>query len=1532
MNNKELNFTTAMPVMKKSLLALAVAGTLAASGVSNATLVSSEYLTISGTSATVEGDMTGTSPGTVTIDASGAATLTSTNGSVAVDTITISEISGTSAIGFTTEDTTATNGLEVTTGGNWGSSNISTGTITLTGNAHATASGVTTLTVANGHTIYGAIIAAAGASDTATSNPTIIIADGGAVSGNITLNGDNTDLTDAALTIGTSGGANGATVTGNVTGGADGEGVITVAGTATITGNIGIGATAGTTALATVTVNDGQALTVTGTVNADLANLGNSSGTGTNTVTFKGATVVLADMALGSNDATSTNVVNFDSSDNAITATIALSTGDDDSDDTNTINIIGSASNTVTYASAIATADKIDNLNTGSATQAGKSLFSSAVDVTNISVLGGDIAAEDSSAVFVGAVGGNAAITAVNITASDTADATAEFQNALTATAVTLNDGTSGNATLIINTTSGAQTIAGTIDAAAAGEGVLNIYDDDNGEEHLATFSGDIGATVRVNAINIGTTAYAGAADFNGDVTAGTVTLAGSILATEVTTLVADAAKAVDVTKLVVTGGTAVDATGDAGSSSATFSGTLAVGSGGIDVNGGAGDVDEDGGAAKVTLSKATTTLAGPVTIDGGASGAAATSAAGGAAELEATLALSATGAFTVTGGTGAGGAGAGNGGVATLDTNAAFTTTSTVTFAGGAGGAGTTDAADGGAATGEFATTIDVLGLTLNGGAGGAGAVSVGGAATATVTGASTIGASGINMTAGAGGAFGGAAVGGASTLKLTGASTITGDINITGGAGHDHDDADGGAASATFTGAVTATAQTLTITGGAGDTADAGDDNGDGGAASATFTANATFSSIVLDNGAAGEATGGIATLTSDAAAANTITGAITAAADGEGAISVATDDAATTFASNIGTSATRIATLNVTSAANKASTGNFNGDVYVDAITLTANATSGAAGALFAKDVGFTTLTLDKVTEEATATFDGTTAQTVTGSIVGAASNDGAIVVSNTGGTVTFASALGSGDSNELGSVTLNSSTTTVFDSTVEAATLSASGAMTLKGAATLSSTLTTANGSTITLGSAFKNGGAVAITAATSVGTLNQTAGAVTVNLSNQFTSGSVTLLDNNATLDATDLAAFTVTDTALVDYSIALGQTDAANDSLIVSATKRTTAGIASNLGMSTAQTAALGQVTDALASGDAAASTAIDSVLVSGGTAAVNAVEQLNPDAGAAHGAALAAVGGVNNVISGRQSATRVAFNTLGNQSGISTGDDANDAVVWAQIFGSSATQDKVGTIDGYDADSQGLALGWETDKSGDLMGLSVSYSDADVDGKSASASHTDTTAVQVSAYGTYGKATDWMVGYASGDNDTKRTVNFGGLNLTASGKYDSSIFTAKVGHAFASSNTGEWTMTPKVDATYTNIDNDGYTETGANNLNLIVASSSNDILTARAGAEFTQRIVDGDSVTIPHINIMAGYDLKNDGASTSATFTGGGSAFTTKGADPEKASVQLGFGVDHVSDDSTVSLDLNADLRSDYDNMSGSLTFKSKF
>ena len=85
-------------------------------------------------------------------------------------------------------------------------------------------------------------------------------------------------------------------------------------------------------------------------------------------------------------------------------------------------------------------------------------------------------------------------------------------------------------------------------------------------------------------------------------------------------------------------------------------------------------------------------------------------------------------------------------------------------------------------------------------------------------------------------------------------------------------------------------------------------------------------------------------------------------------------------------------------------------------------------------------------------------------------------------------------------------------------------------------------------------------------------------------------------------------------------------------------------------------------------------------------------------------------------------------------------------------------------------------------------------------------------------------------------------------------------------------------------------------------------------------------------SVTIPRVSIMGGYDLNNDRAETTSTFTGGGSSFTTQGIDPSNASLELGVGVDHVSDDSTVSFNFNTNLKDGYNSDTASLTFKSKF
>ena len=1589
-NNEALQMNTVIPTMKKSLLALAVAGTMAMSGgayavdlaendewgdgidaaagtitdpsADMAVNVISYTLTINGTGDEVDvGAITGTT-GTVAV--------TSATGAAVDSTIASITLSGAGDVTLTNVDNGNGATLAVT-----GALSIGGALTLLNSEATETAEHVT-MTVTGNYAVTG--ITTVGAAVSNKSNAILNLNGTTISSGSYALNNTGTGLASMVFT-----GTGAQTVTGAINGAAASEGTVTVLSGANL-----------------VTFSD-----VIGTTNDLLAiNVGSAS---------------VAANALFSADISAVTITIH-------TQVAADAVADFDGDvtaDTAILITAGNASGELASASFAADVTGAITLDEGTSSTA-TATFDGAVAQS----ITGDIQGQGAGEGIVVISNTTAAVTFND----DIGDATNTLDSIQIASGATMKQLGNYDDALVFE-------VLGNIDAdgAVGTGGTLTLQ---AGSELLATgtvstITADIDGDVTLTTLNVlggaartatGTTDIGGAiSDIN---IAGTTTAAVNI------TGGAGGAGLTNDSTIAGAGGaiTAATFTGLITGDVTVLSGKGGAGGAGAATIGGAG-----GAGGAVTLTDATAGITGALDVssaDGGDGGAGHASTDGGAGGDGGEVTISAVDGVsttvTVLTGTGGaagssaaavnkGGAGGAGGAVTITDIDGAIGGAISLTAGnGGAGGlAGSTDAgSDGG--DGGLLTVDDISGT---------GAATIGGNVTilAGTGAAAAAGDDAADVTGGDGGA-GGAVV----VTDVT--SAITGNLSVTAGSGLDGasgaanvgDGGVGGAGGdATVTLSALLTGNASIISGTAGSGGAAGTGTGDGGAGGVGGNALVTFEAgitgtLSLDTGTAGSAgadgtgtagaagTASTATVKFRPTANATIGGATTVAADGEGIIIIDPDAAySTTFTGAIGTSATRLGTLTVGGTARYGS-GVFTGEVYADTITIGGTgATAVATTGDFNNNVAFTTLNItagtddsDDDDEHATATVSGnltgttialidaaddgtstlnldslTAAQTISAAITASEDGLGNVTVSNTGGTVTFSETIGSHSTNlsvgtvslaassttvfnkavdsaaitatttasstfnaavtNSGAITTGVGSTTVFDSTVSSATLSNSGAMTLKGAVTLSGTMTTVSGSTITLGSAFKAGSAAAITAAsTSVGTLDQTVNAVTVNVNNQFTTGTVVLFKNTAAaLDSDDLASFNVTDTAIVDYTAALSSTAKAIE---ITANKRTTAGIATYLGMSTAQSAALGQISAAVASGDATASTALDTVLVTGGSTAVNAAEQLNSDAGAAMGAAMAVTGGVNNVIAGRQANTKIAFNTLGKQSGVSTGDAANDAVVWAQVFTSDATQDKVNNIDGYDADSQGLVVGWEAEKAGSTFGLSLSFADTDVDGKSAAAAHIDTSSVQGTIYGSNGSA-DWMMGYASADNDTTRTINFGGLTTrTATGNYASNILMAKAGYSFDSIEMagGVATLTPKADLSWTHINNDGYTETGASNLNLIVDSTSNDVVTARAGMEFAQRIENNGSVTIPRVSIMGGYDLNNDRAETTSTFTGGGSSFTTQGIDPSNASLELGVGVDHVSDDSTVSFNFNTNLKDGYNSDTASLTFKSKF
>ena len=261
---------------------------------------------------------------------------------------------------------------------------------------------------------------------------------------------------------------------------------------------------------------------------------------------------------------------------------------------------------------------------------------------------------------------------------------------------------------------------------------------------------------------------------------------------------------------------------------------------------------------------------------------------------------------------------------------------------------------------------------------------------------------------------------VGNTLTFDADGELTVTGTTAVTAGAAAGDSSATLIASKdATFTGAVT-------ITGGANAAS----------IATGLFQGSTTFTGgVTLDDGAAGAAvaTFDVATDGTDL----TVAGDIVGAADGEGTVNVVDDDRTTedsvTFSGTLGTAAASLAAVNV--GVGEGADAVFNGDVDATAITvgaagngaentsadfngdvtgaLTAVASIGAGNTVVNLAGDLTgTLALTDVAGNGTATaiFDGTSAQTVSGAVT-PTNQEGIINVTGTGGT-TFESAIGAG----------------------------------------------------------------------------------------------------------------------------------------------------------------------------------------------------------------------------------------------------------------------------------------------------------------------------------------------------------------------------------------------------------------------------------------------------------------------------------------------------------------------------------------
>ena len=703
------------------------------------------------------------------------------------------------------------------------------------------------------------------------------------------------------------------------------------------------------------------------------------------------------------------------------------------------------------------------------------------------------------------------------------------------------------------------------------------------------------------------------------------------------------------------------------------------------------------------------------------------------------------------------------------------------------------------------------------------------------------------------------------------------------------------------TFSAAVTATgAVTTTLTG------------------AMTFAANATAGSFSIGTG------GSMSVLSANA---NTITGTIDGDAAGAGTLVINNTNAAEAiFASNIGSTNSLLLITGTEGAT-------FNGDVSATTLTL-------ANGKImdFAGDLTVTTATLTGTTSSVI--FDGTVDQTITGNIVGAAAGNGLLTVNNTTGKIaTFEGNIGSAAAPLL-LTTVSAAKSAVIKGTVFSVGLT-TGALTeitlennghiIGTPAGNTGVLTIATGTILNIGRGVVAGEIVIDTKTTTAGTTGQViSGAFTLNLPSNFTSGVITLFDGDdadAVTAATELAFIVPTNTSLTTYIVSHAGGAAANEDVIVTATARTTSAVANQLGTDTNK--GLGFIaanTSVASSTDTVAIDALTTLLNAGNnTNTREFAKQAAPQTDVISGSVIASqavTSGVQNVMSNRMASLRSGD---GYTSGVVTGNGMSANSGFIQAFGSSVEQKNRGTEFGYDADTTGFAIGFDTKvANASVIGISYANSSTDVGGKGTGKSNNDIKTDALSLYTDFATANGYVEGsitYGQSENKGSRIINTAGLNRTYSSDYDSEQYSFRISGGMPQDVGNGMFVTPYAGATISQIKADAYTErsnTVGDALRLRIAQDTVDSQVGTLGIKVHKAFKNNGVVTTPEFKLAVSQEFGDDKITSTNTYQGGGASFKNS-TDIEQTSGTIGLGVNVVSDAVTFNIGYEADVREKY-------------
>ena len=292
------------------------------------------------------------------------------------------------------------------------------------------------------------------------------------------------------------------------------------------------------------------------------------------------------------------------------------------------------------------------------------------------------------------------------------------------------------------------------------------------------------------------------------------------------------------------------------------------------------------------------------------------------------------------------------------------------------------------------------------------------------------------------------------------------------------------------------------------------------------------------------------------------------------------------------------------------------------------------------------------------------------------------------------------------------------------------------------------------------------------------------------------------------------------------------------------------------------------------------------------------------------------------SAVSSRLSSGAIASAKQGAASGDSW---LEKGAMWVQSLFNKSKLDDHGSVKGFDADTNGIAFGFEKKINNDVkVGVAYAYNNTDVDGFMRDTEIDAHSAILYSEY----KPAEWFVNtvisYTWGEYDEDKYV----LGNTLSADYDvnSIAWQAMTGYEFAWNNT---VVTPQAGLRYIHYEQDSYKDSA----DTYVSGDNADLLTAVVGAKIsTDYQLDNGMMLVPEARLAMTYDLNTDSANASVRLANGG-AYSVKGDRLDRVAVEFGAGVKaEVNDNVELAVAYEGSYRDNYEDHTGLLNLKYNF